>query len=82
MKALLVAASAVILVGCDGSTYPEPDQCMRVQLFQQCMGALPAGPQSTHYNDWNEVVHECGQQAYYQSLRSPDNIAKECRYRK
>ena len=27
--------------------------------FKECLKALPAGPEQTHYNDWNEVVREC-----------------------
>jgi len=37
----------------------------RGQMFQSCLKALPAGPQSTQYNDWSEVVDSCGRQAFY-----------------
>lgn len=67
----LAAAAAALLSGCDGEPIAkwEPDQELRAKLFKDCMSALPAGPVATKYNDWDEVVAECGNQAYYQSLR-------------
>jgi hypothetical protein len=62
---LLVA----LLAGCD-SVKPEKwetDQKLRTELFFRCMEALPAGPQQTKYNDWDEVVAECDNVAYYQA---------------
>lgn len=55
------------------------DQCMRAELFKSCMASLPAGPVATDYNDWQEVVDECGTQAYYQSIRFVEFIKPECR---
>ena len=55
------------------------DQCMRVVRFDACMKALPAGPQSAKYNDWAEVVEECGSQARYMSLRLREHVKPECR---
>lgn len=54
------------------------DQCLRSTVFQQCMKVLPAGPLATKYNDWDEVVSECGRQAYYQSIRNRQFIKPEC----
>ena len=73
------AMSLLLLAGCGEYATPEPDQCLRAELFKSCMASLPAGPQATKYNDWDEVVSACGSQAYYQSLRRPANIAKECK---
>lgn len=77
---LLVAA----LAGCgkakeamEASTIA--DQCLRVELFHRCLAALPAGPQAAKYNDWDEVVSECGSQAFYQSLRRREFVKPECR---
>jgi hypothetical protein len=42
------------------------------------MKALPAGPQATKYNDWDEVVGECESVAYYQSLKKKTQITAEC----
>jgi uncharacterized protein YcfL len=54
------------------------DQCLRIQLAQQCMVNLPAGPISTHYNDWDEVVYECDRRAESQSRRQRQYIKPEC----
>lgn len=80
MKLLTVIPIALLITGCD---YPErswgPDQCLRQELFKQCLAALPAGPVSTEYNDWDEVVSKCETSSYYQSLRSTEYIKLECR---
>ena len=86
MKRLLLAL-AVLLVGCDSQRVPEAirtdpmivNQCLRADLFRQCMAALPAGPASTKYNDWDEVVDSCGQQAYYQAFRLKSQVPQSCR---
>ena len=76
--ALILAAAA--LAGCEApEVITGPDQCLRADLFKQCMTTLPAGPQSTKYNDWDEVVAQCQNAAYYQSLRRLINIKPECR---
>ncbi len=78
-RTLIGAASlltAVLAGGCMEST--GPDQCLRREIFQQCMKALPAGPQATKYNDWDEVVGECESVAYYQSLKKKTQITAEC----
>ena len=78
-RTLIGAASlltAVLAGGCTESI--GPDQCLRREIFQQCMKALPAGPQATKYNDWDEVVGECESVAYYQSLKKKTQITAEC----
>jgi hypothetical protein len=61
----------IALAGCTEESFPasgtqsEPDQCIRAEQFQQCLKALPAGPVSTHYNDWDDVVSACRETAYY-----------------
>jgi len=40
---------------------------LKIELFEKCMRLLPDGPQTTKYNDWAEVVEECGRQAYNMS---------------
>lgn len=76
--AQLIGASLLTAVLAGGCTGTGPDQCMRRELFQQCMKALPAGPQSTKYNDWDEVVGKCESVAYYQSLKKKSQITAEC----
>lgn len=67
------AAIAVIIIALTGCSQPEPDQDLRAKLFLSCMNSLPAGPTATMYNDWDEVVEECGRQAYFMSLRRKEN---------
>ena len=43
----------------------EPDKEERKKFFFQCLSSLPKGPEITEYNDWDEVVNECGNQANY-----------------
>lgn len=71
-KASLVLS--LLLVGCTPDT-PEKialtdaqnaaRAAYRDQVFEKCMKLLPAGPEQTKYNDWAEVVSECGQLSYY-----------------
>lgn len=63
--ALLVAA----LTGCENVNGPQPDQTVRNRIFMECLKALPKGPESTKYNDWDDVVDSCEHAAYYQSLQ-------------
>ena len=66
LRCLLITIVALTVVGCD---VKEPDQELRVRLFERCLANLPAGPTVTMYNDWDEVVDSCASAAYYQSLR-------------
>ena len=56
-----------------------PDQCLRRELFNECMKSLPAGPVATQYNDWDDVVAECRKYAWSVSTRLESMIKKECR---
>lgn len=83
MKKLLLALSVMMLTACSEEipvmqNQHIVDQCLRPILFDKCMKALPAGPLATKYNDWDEVVSECGRQAYYQSIRNRKFITAEC----
>lgn len=81
MRAAAIAAALLVLAGCEkiAEQQSHPDQCLRRQLFEACLAKVPQGPQATHFNDWSEVVSECGSQAYYLSIRSVQQISKECR---
>ena len=76
MKALFCIVAALMLTGCS----PEPgapasqwkyiiDKDTQAKRFDACMQALPAGPVSTHYNDWAEVVDSCRAAAIEQAKR-------------
>lgn len=82
MKFIAVVGSTVVLVGCGDEptrTTQMVDQCMRQKLFSQCLAAVPSGPTITHDNPWDEVMKQCGQQAYYQSIRITEHIDPQCR---
>lgn len=55
-----------LLLGCK-TCWMESDKAERQRIFKECMESLPDGPQTTHYNDWSEVVDSCDDAAYYQS---------------
>ncbi len=55
-----------------------PDQCLRRELFNECMKSLPAGPIATYYNDWDDVVSECRGYAWTASVRLQSQVKKEC----
>ena len=77
----LIAGASLLTAGLGGCTNEDPqkpDQCMRREIFMQCMAALPAGPKATMYNDWDEVVGQCDSVAHYQSLRRESPIKPEC----
>lgn len=75
-----------LLVGCMGeienaetSTTPIVDACLQKVYFDDCMKALPAGPTSTKYNDWSEVIDECTDSAKSLSYRQTKNVKDECK---
>ena len=58
----------LLLAGCDGASIePKQDGALRIALTERCMKNLPAGPVSTQYNDWDEVVSQCDDNAYYET---------------
>ena len=83
MKTVIMVVFALLLSACGPSIKDNPDifitdYCKREELFQSCMKSLPAGPIATHYNDWNEVVEACGNQAYYGAQRKRKHVTEEC----
>jgi hypothetical protein len=80
----LILLTVLLLAACSKDDNPFIDervanQCLRRELFNECMKSLPAGPLATKYNDWDEVVAECGSQAYYMSHRRESTIPVGCR---
>jgi hypothetical protein len=78
MKLLIVAVLALLVSGCNVPSY-EYDETLRREVFKECVQSLPAGPNSTVYNDWDEVVFECRQFANsvaYTCVRNCKNTRK------
>lgn len=79
ISALLV--SAFLLSGCNQEPNNGPDQCLRQEIFKQCLVNAPKGP--THLaaagNDWDEFISQCDSASYYQSIRIKSTIKPECR---
>lgn len=80
----LVIAFALILSACDEpskpANYQVHDQCLRAQIFKECLERLPKGPESIAVtgNSWHKVVSECEDAASYQSLRMKSTVKPEC----
>lgn len=83
---------AILLAGCNDEVaeteqtvqarrenYSTYDNCIRAEVFAQCLKGLPGGPQISKYNDWDEVVSECRAAAKEMSLRVRKNIKPECK---
>jgi len=64
MRVILLCALVVSLSACNKWA---TNQELRQVIFINCMESLPAGPKETVYNDWDEVVEACGEQAYRQA---------------
>lgn len=81
MKKLLFL-SVLLLTACNETKIIKenqvPDQCLRRELFNECMKSLPAGPVATQYNDWDDVVSECRNYAWGVSMRYESVVKKEC----
>ena len=76
----VMALSLIFSASCGGApTSSVVDQCLRVEIFKECLGALPPGPEVTRYNDWDEVVQRCSSAAYYQSKRERQFVQPVCR---
>ena len=67
--ALSILIALLSVAGCtpESDAVVQARKDLRIELFEKCMNLLPAGPQETKYNDWDEVVSACGTQSYYMS---------------
>ena len=82
MKRFLLAVSVLTLTACSVEHQESKtvvDQCLRAQLFDRCLKTIPQGPLATKYNDWDEVVNECGGHSRSQSVRLRETVKLECR---
>ena len=71
--ALLIGSTA-LLAACDVPIYKQ-NQELRRELFFKCLDKLPKGPEKTVYNDWDEVVAECGIHAQNLALTCKKNCS-------
>ena len=78
-KKLTLLTSLLLITSCEKKDRTMHDMCLQREIFKECMESLPAGPASTHYNDWDEVVSQCREVAYYHSLRIESTIKNECK---
>lgn len=81
IRVSVIALALALLAGCVPKTPPKTwtyDQCVRADLFQACLRAVPAGPTATKYNDWDEVVEQCADAAGAQSVRKAGTVKPEC----
>ena len=81
-KKSLIGASLLtaVLCGCEREESKViTDQCLRQELFQQCMKVVPKGPHTVAIsNDRDEVVAECGNQSRYMAYRKREFVKPEC----
>lgn len=65
----ILLAATLLLAGCEQprGRFAPVEASKRIELFQQCMDGLPAGPEATKYNDWDEVVLACDKVATLQA---------------
>ena len=84
MKAVWIMSLSLALAGCESAPdlSVKADQCMRQQVFKECMSLTPTMPtvkvdQST--GDWAEVVNACSNHAYYVSKRPVETIPEGCK---
>jgi hypothetical protein len=80
VRAVLLAT--LLLTACDDvveTVSPAaPDQCLRREIFTECLRLVPKGPDTVVNNDWDEVIEACALTAYYQSLRRREFIKPGC----
>lgn len=74
---VLLAGTVALVSGCTANPEVRAAQIeKRQQIFKDCLGRIPPGPQTTHYNDWDEVVSKCDSVAYYQSAEYDPRYVK------
>jgi hypothetical protein len=79
LKKLTLLTSLLLITSCEKKDKTMQDMCLQREIFKECMESLPAGPTSTKYNDWDEVVIECRKVAYHYSERRESTIKNECK---
>jgi hypothetical protein len=78
---VILAVLALIMAGCE-TPVANPwvvDECLNREIYRECMALLPKGPDKTVYNDWDDVIDECNDRAYYRSQKRASQVKPECR---
>ena len=75
---ILIPLILTICCSCEFKEETIQDRCLQRVIFKECMNSLPAGPVSTHYNDWDDVVGACEKVAWNKSWRKSSVIKIEC----
>ena len=72
---LLVGSMGLLAAGCGPQEKWGQDQKLQAELFFKCLKHIPKGPLASKYNDWDEVVSECGSQARLMSWKCVKNCS-------
>jgi hypothetical protein len=75
---ILIGLILITSCSCEPIDIIIQDRCLQREIFKECMNSLPAGPVSTHYNDWDEVVEACGNVARSHSRKKRSVVKIEC----
>lgn len=76
-KIILCAIMIVSLAACSPPTEVRfVDKAVEREQFNSCLANAPAGPASTKYNDWDELVYACRSTATYIAT----TCVKNCRF--
>ena len=69
MKLFICAAIVLALAGCvnESSEVDNYRAVKRQEIFKDCLARIPKGPETTRYNDWDEVIQRCDTIGYWQS---------------
>jgi hypothetical protein len=62
-KIYFITILSLSFIGCFNNDKDYYDQDKREELFFECLKNIPKGPDDVKYNDWSEVVKECGDQS-------------------
>lgn len=75
MKKLFV----VLLLSCDSKPSDRVlNQCIRAELFQQCMKTLPRPQYVEDTKNHRDTIVECGRQAFFMAIRTRSATPLEC----
>ena len=77
--AMLVLLAALVMIGCNSSDRPVFDDDLKLEreIFMECLASVPKGPESTKYNDWDEVIMQCANVADTLSVKCVRNCQDE-----